>query len=347
VGETLESQVTLHNRSILPKLGLEVRDLTDLPGHVTGVVVNMRPLGVFHWRPRTPIVKRGLYTLGPVRVVSRDPLGLFRLERAFAGTHQLIVYPAVHELPSFRIISAELTGEEAVRRRVAHVTPDVSSIREYVEGDSFNRIHWPSTVRFSHLMVKEFDSGQGNHIWILLDMQEDAQAGKDEVVNTEEYAVTVAASIARRYLTLGWPVGLVTHGDRRYLLELERGANRMEQFFQTLAAVRARGRLPLAEVLRRESSLWSSLSTLIAISPSLDLRWPQALEGLSSRRVRTVAILVDPTSFGAPGDTSAVLTGLSGTGALTYVVRQGVDLSASLDFRALATPMVAVAAGRP
>ena len=45
VEESLETKITVHNSGFLPKFGLEINDLLELPGHNTGAVVNLPPFG--------------------------------------------------------------------------------------------------------------------------------------------------------------------------------------------------------------------------------------------------------------------------------------------------------------
>src|SRR5690349_17971822 len=163
---------------------------------------------------------RGKFTLGPATLISGDPFGIFRLERLIPGTNEVLVYPRTTPLPGFSLPSAELPGGQDVKSRAFHVTPNVSTIREYQPGDSFNRIHWRSTARMGQLMVKEFELDPTAEVYIALDMQERVQqqltaetpstrgparpsrAGNELRIaeSTEEYGVLAAASIARHLL---------------------------------------------------------------------------------------------------------------------------------------------------
>ena len=81
------------------------------------------------------------------------------------------------------------------------------------------RIHWPYTARMNELMVKEFDMGLSAEAWVLLDMHHLSHYGieQDDVNNTEELAVTVAASIVGRLMDQSMPVGLAVNGDRGHI----------------------------------------------------------------------------------------------------------------------------------
>src|SRR5687767_7039189 len=71
VGRNLDEAFTVYNRSIIPKLWLEVRDHSDLPGHrASHVVPALGVRGRYQWYVETPCLVRGEFTLGPVTVIS-------------------------------------------------------------------------------------------------------------------------------------------------------------------------------------------------------------------------------------------------------------------------------------
>ena len=49
-------------------------------------------------------------------------------------------------------------------------------VREYVDGDPLNRIHWMSTARRDRLMVKEFELDPQSDVWIFLDAEREVQS---------------------------------------------------------------------------------------------------------------------------------------------------------------------------
>lgn len=337
-GDLVKTTFRVRNPSPLPRPWLAVMDRGDMPGYPSGRLLALGPWARREWEAYCRVQKRGLFTLGPAEAHCADPFGLFLRRRRFGRAEEVLVYPSPVPLPYFRIPQAELAGEESASRRSLHITPLSSGIRDYRQGDAYKRIHWPSTARTGRLMVKEFDTGVGNRLWLVVDLQEAVQAG-DALDNTEELAITVAASVGERYLGLGWPVGLLAQGDRRYFLPPERGAGRREGLLRTLAVARARGRKPLARVLTEEPALVGSSAVLVVITPSPDPSWALAVEALVGHRTRVVAVVVDPASFGGPGDTSGLVGRLRSRGVPTYVARRGDDLATALDSRGALAPV--------
>ena len=223
VGDDVEERITVRNLGRLPKPVLEVEDMTDLPGYATGMAVAPASRGFRSWKPSTPARKRGLYTMGPVRVSNTDVFGMFRRERTFGGTDSLIVYPRTFDVDGFDIPAAYLSGDGSRRRRSHDLTPHAGSVREYAFGDSISRIHWNSTAKLGKLMSKQFDLSMSSDVWLFVDLFRDLQAGEMEE-STDEYAVSIAASLAEKYLGAQLPLGLVAYGDKRYFLSPDTGA---------------------------------------------------------------------------------------------------------------------------
>jgi len=74
-------------------------------------------------------------------------------------TREVLIYPYTADISEFHLPFGELSGGSAFRRRTHHVTDNVTGVRDYVHGDSFNRIHWKSTARTGRLISKEFELG--------------------------------------------------------------------------------------------------------------------------------------------------------------------------------------------
>ena len=329
VGEHVEEEFTVRNHSALSKQSLEIEDITDLPGVIIATAIGLDAKGFARWDVKTVAHKRGVYTMGPVRVSHTDPFGLFRRERRFAGTDEVVVYPRVHELSEFEIPAAYLAGEATALIRTQNISPQASTVRDYAFGDSLSRIHWKSTAKLGKLMSKEFDLGRAGEVWFVLDLHRDFQEG-ELAETTDEYAVSVAASLAKRYLQAQLPVGLIGYGERRHMLQAETGAGQFERIMDSLALSRAEGVTPLASVLATEEPLWTHRSSLIVITASPEPEWVYGLRELAKRGVRAAAVLIDGPSFGAEFDSLTLLDQLLASGIQVYVVRQGDNIPDAL-----------------
>jgi uncharacterized protein (DUF58 family) len=345
VGDEARERITIRNLWGFPKLWVQLLDHSDMPSHGTGFVTYLPAHERRRWSARTLCTMRGKFRLGPATLISGDPFGIFRLERSVPGSNEVLVYPRTTALPGFSLPSAELPGGQDVRSRAFHVTPNVSTIREYQPGDSFNRIHWRSTARLNQMMVKEFELDPTAEVYLVLDMQERVQqilaptrAGRgDRPLNeqriaesTEEYGVQTAASIARHLLEQNRMLGLISWGQHREVIPAERESRQLFKILEALAVLRAHGAQPLAEVLAAESVRFGRNCTLVIITPSLDERWAVSLQHLLYRGARAVVVLVEPQSFGGWRDSLAVQARLAELRVPTYVYAQGQSLAEAL-----------------
>ncbi len=332
VGGYLVGQVSIINRTRLPKSWLEVAEATGPSANTSGRGLALVREQVRSWRIRTYLAKRGIFRSGQVRVVSQDPFGLFRLHREFLDPHPFIVFPAIEPLPDLDARFAGLPSDSRVTRHWEQITTDVASIRAYSEGDSMRRIHWPYTARMNELMVKEFDMGLSAEAWVLLDMHQDSHFGVDldDVNNTEELSVTVAASIVGRLMDQSMPVGLASNGDREHIYRPDSSPEQRGRLMETLSEVRAHGQRPLQQFIYDIRSHLNQYNALTVVTSSIDTRWVASLNDLRRQGVEVAVVLVDRSSFGSPVNMDGPVEALSANLIPAYVVRRGDTLNEAL-----------------
>jgi uncharacterized protein (DUF58 family) len=329
VGQRTEARVQLSNRTFYTKLWLEVEDLTDMPAGPARAVTSLPARGQRDWEASVPCTRRGAFSMGPVRVTTGDPFGLFRFSRSYGTSHSLLVLPRPEELSDFWIPPAELPGEGTVRRLTHYVTPNAASVREYQPGDSYSRIHWRSTARLNRLMVKTFEMNPASEIWLLLDLQSAVQAGLGDD-GTEEYGVRVAASLANHFLRANRMLGLMVYGHETITLDPARGPKQHTRVLEALALARAEGEKPLSRVLQEETRRFGGHSTVVIITCSTDEGWVGTLQRMVQQGARAAVVMLEPGSFGAAESALLPFSTLVASGIFTCLVRCGDDLSLAL-----------------
>jgi uncharacterized protein (DUF58 family) len=329
VGRQAEERIRIENRTFFPRLWLEVEDPSDMPGASTKRVISLNAGGFRSWKAAAPCRRRGVYTIGPLAVSSGDPFGLFRMRRSFGPQHTLVVYPLPEPLPRFWTPPAELAGEGRQRRGTHYVTPNAAGVRDYEPGDSFSRIHWPTTARAGRLMAKTFELEPAGDVWIVLDLHGQIQAGSGDE-STEEYGVRVACSVANHFLAVHRAVGYLAWGVEMTILEPDRGHRHFARMLEALALARGMGTIPLADLLDQEGNRFDRHSTVIVITSSAEEAWVRSLQGLVGRGVSVAVVLLEASSFGAGESALMVFTTLAASDIPTYVVRLGDDLATAL-----------------
>lgn len=332
VGGYLAGQVSIVNRTRTPKSWLEVAEATGPSANTSGRGLALARKQVRSWRIQTYLAKRGVYRSGQVRLVSQDPFGLFRLHRDFLDLHPYIVFPALEPLPNLDARFAGLPSDSRATRHSEQITTDVASIRSYAEGDSMRRIHWPYTARMNELMVKEFDMGLSAEAWVLLDMHHTSHYGAalDDVNNTEELSVTVAASIIDRLMEQTMPVGLAANGNQEHIYRPDSSLEQRGRIMETLSEVRAHGLRPLQDFIYGVRTHLNQYNALTVVTASVETQWVASLTDLRRKGVEVAVVLVDRSSFGSPTNMSSPLEELSANLIPTYIVRQGDELNQAL-----------------
>jgi len=200
-GQKFSVSLRLANRKrLLSSWMVVVEDAVQAPGDemrpgalFTRVPAQSEREAAYEIRP----ARRGIYEFGPVRVLSRFPLGL--MERSFELdiVEQLIVSPRIGRLkPGWRQQAAERgqAAADQARARLGASDDEFHRLREYRSGDNPRAIHWRTTARRNELMVREFRPNLRRDVLLVVDLWLPARAGADELERVE-LAVSFAASI--------------------------------------------------------------------------------------------------------------------------------------------------------
>lgn len=329
VGGYLVGRIRFRNRIRLPKSWLEVIEVTDLPDPSTGRGLAVIGDQVRVWRTETYLSRRGVFQTGRLEVTSQDPFGLFRQRRRFLDAKTVTVLPAAQPLPDMDPLLANLPSDGRITRHWDHITTDVASIRHYNEGDSYRRIHWPYTARMNSLMVKEFDMGLSAESWVVVDMDAKVHVGADTdaTVNTEETAVTVAASLINRFADFSLPVGLAANGDNRHVHRPNTSPEYPGRLMEVLAIVRALGTVGLERFLYDLGPSFSRFNTLTVVTPSSQTGWVPAIGELRRQGVNVSVVMIDPQDFGEAPGLEPVFQALEANDVASYLVRKGISLN--------------------
>lgn len=350
VGRSLDEVFIVRNQTIIPKLWLEVRDHSDLPGHrASHVVPVLGARGSYRWYIETPCLVRGEFQLGPLTILSGDPFGLFLSPRRLGVTSKVIVYPATVPVNHFELPMGMISGGEAQRRRAHFVTTNAAGVRDYVPGDSFNRIHWRTSARKDRLVVKEFEIDPLVDIWLFVDFSassliEDPALRRNErgaiiptsqaiPPSTEEYSVVVAASLAQYFIEIERALGFAAYVPHREVYQPERGNRQLTNILQTLAIARSYSNYTVGQMLTLETPYLTRGTTLVIVTASLDQAWVSEAQILSRRGIRPVCVLIDPASFGGMKSSQELRGMLRLAKIPTIVIRKNDDLTAALGQR--------------
>ncbi len=346
-GQTVTFRVDVTNRGWLPRFMVELVDRLPFVGAAKGQVSSgEHVLGVIPYVPGSghrsfdmPLVceKRGFYRLGPVGLVSSFPLGLAQARRQCnGGVQTLTVYPDV-----FDIVDLPLRGAPSQIHRGGYLLPEgsgaaeFSGLRAYQRGDNPRHIHWPTTARRNELTVREFEPLASACLHVALDLDHTANVGTGREA-TFEYALRVAASIARHATTRGLRVCLSGEGAQPLHVAAGTGEGQYNAILDELAVADADGRVPYADMLSGLAMQVQPGETVVVFVAMPAQRLPQvhqALALLRARRAHLLAVLLRRETFAperladAPMNLDGLHSGLLDLGAHCLTVCKGDDLA--------------------
>jgi uncharacterized protein (DUF58 family) len=321
------------------RLEIEARRGSRMPVAAAAVRGSLGRLGEYecrlggHGRTLTGTVDlgrlpRGRFRVSDARLELADVLGLETVSLPIDGVAAVLVHPRLVELEALFSEAGRRGGDgrRLLLRRTAGF--DFHSVREYEQGESLRRVHWPTTARRGQLMVKELDDAPRDAVVVVLDCDPSGAVGTSPD-SSFDTAVRAAASILRVYAARGRRATLVATGSGG-IVDVCSLAD-FGDALDALAAVEADAAFPLARALGHEQAPAARAGELVIVTATLDPTSLGAVLVSAARRLVSV-VWVDAPSF-AERPTRAVpgLLRLSAAGVPVAVVRRGDDLAAALD----------------
>jgi uncharacterized protein (DUF58 family) len=281
-----------------------------------------------------PAVPRGRYPIQSSHVVIEDPFGLERVEIELSRAEALVVYPRLVDVERLFSDAGGRTpgGRRLLLRRTAGF--ELHSVREYEQGESLRRVHWPSTARRGELMVKELEDAPRDEAAVLLDADASCVVGEG-AETTFEVQVRIAGSIVKAHARRGRRASLVVSSRARTYQRVHSLDGDWKRALELLAAVEPDGPLPASTFLADESGPAGRALELTVVTASLTPRLVDRLLQRTLAHHSAALVYVESASFAspprpAPADVAAQLLRLGRAGVPLAVVRRGDELAEKL-----------------
>lgn len=201
-GEVSDLWIYVRSRSVMPYAPVEL--LCNIPDRDTGffsakrIYASVPPLG--RCRISVPVMHRyrGAYVAEISRASFYDPLRIIRITRRMSSEATLVYLPR-------KLDFGELIADAASEDSSSPVSllkgekEDFSHVREYIEGDIMQLVHWKLTAKQDELMIKQYDETTDRRVMILCDYHFD-NAGSTAMKQADaviEAAVAVAMSVVK------------------------------------------------------------------------------------------------------------------------------------------------------
>lgn len=331
-GETVPLRVSVENRKLLPLPWLEIEDEFPEPLALRGkrlephykprrmLLINALSLWWFQRVTRRYTIQcraRGVFTLGPVTLLSGDPFGLLTRESQREQLDTLLVYPPLLPIERFGLPARRPFGERTVPRRLLEDPTRVLGVREWLPGDDLRRVHWKATARAMSLQSKVYEPTTTWTLAVFLNINSYANPVLGTNPSLIELAIAAAASIAQWATQQGYAVGLFANGLQttqgeeetptsaaagrsvevqwaaRVRLPPSSRAEQLPRILEALARLVPYFGSPIEQVLTAEQSRLPAGATLVVVSAAKAIT-PMLLATLRQAQVHghAVALLV-------------------------------------------------------
>jgi uncharacterized protein (DUF58 family) len=316
-GELVEVDLLVENNKLLPVPWLRVVDEWPLAAPPSdrdvlgpsrqqdmGSLTNVFALRWYERVRRRYVLhaqRRGVFGLGPTRLVSGDVFGLFQAERVIEEQDFLVVYPRVYSLPELGLPSKEPFGDTRARRQLFEDPSRTMGARDLRPGDSFRHVHWPATARRQQLQTRVYEPTTTLTTMLCLNVATLPRPWEGILEDLLERTISVAASLAAYAADQRYSIGLIANGavprsDRSIRIRPGRSPDQLAHILEMLAAITGYVTVPMGKFLLRESPGIPWGATFIIVTPIVTEELLAAIDQLriAGRQMVLVALTENP-----------------------------------------------------
>ncbi len=234
---------------------------------------------------------RGLYLLGPVRLWTADPLGIFARDVELDCLTRLTVYPRAIPLPGYKFLGPRpWTGPTLEKADRIGYGEEILSVRPYHAGDPPTRIHWRTSIRRGHLHVIEQDACVQTEAAIFADLTRRSRFGTG-AESTTEMAIGCATSILTEAADARHRISLTLVREEIEPFPAGSGLAHLRHLLDRLAVVAPGGDFDFWGEAEKKSAVLGSGSRAIFIAPGATTQAEQAVPLV--RRLLLRGVVVD------------------------------------------------------
>ncbi len=195
---------------------------------------------------------RGVYRIGPVKVIIHDKLGFYFEEDVRHFYTEILCYPSYEDIRRMEALSkrrqqGKMFGAHKTKQK--GMGDDFHALSRYYPGAPFKSLDWKAFSRTGELMVREFEAEKNIRLIVFLDHSGSMGAGLP--FNTKlDFAIRSVMLVMKMAEERQDMFGIVTYADRpTSYLPPGSGKARFFQLLEILALVEPQGRSdPLAAV---------------------------------------------------------------------------------------------------
>ena len=204
--------------------------------------INAGAKAEFSFILRTPV--RGLYKIGPTKVIIHDRLGFYQEERTKETFDEILVYPSYEDIKKLKTLGAKRQLGKIFgihKTKLKGTGMDFWGIRDYYPEDAFRHIDWKAFSRTNKLQIREFETEKNVRVMVLLDTSESMEQGL--IRNTKlEFSIRAVVLLSHMAQERKDMIGLATFNSKvNTFIKAGHGVNQFNRILGDLAYVMPKG----------------------------------------------------------------------------------------------------------
>lgn len=294
VGDSINIKYNINNKNFFPlpvlRFNSNIRSVVN-DGDPSSKTISLGARENFTFTEKIMLNRRGYYDSIQLKLKVFDIFSLFHLRRNFKTDSSLIVYPNIVKLDNFRVYSNQSLGEMLVEKSIFQDRSNISTIDEYQEGDSINRIHWKASAKRGIPMVKTFETVSDTELDIFINNK--ASLFQNDVDRRiEDKMVDISTAIIYYFLNLNIQVNLDTFSKQKRIEIESSKKDELKLYLETLAKLEANGDFKMKNLLGEKSYRLDSSSIILIITPILDKELGELAMKLKMKNLTPLFIVV-------------------------------------------------------
>lgn len=271
-GSTVEIEYDIRNKNFfsIPILKFS-SDISKRLSHTVNPLktLSLSPRETFKYKEEVLLKRRGFYEDIDLNINISDIYYFFTFKKTFHNKSELLVYPNVIQLDSFRTSSNKNLGEILVQDSMFQDKTSISTIKKYTEGDSINQIHWKVSAKRESPMIKSFEKVSNANLNIFMDSHK-TLFESDFDRRLEDKIVDTSLAIVNFFLGLDIDLSLNTFAKKNQIQLSDKKKNDIKSFLKVFARFKGNGEYPIAALIKEKMHSFVTNSIVMIVTPNLD-----------------------------------------------------------------------------
>ncbi|MBU5428227.1 DUF58 domain-containing protein [Tissierella pigra] len=301
IGEDIEIISTIENKKFLTVFFLKVSEIFPKGFNIEKNIYTLFIMPYQRVRRKYKIQgsKRGIYSINNSHLELGDFIGLKTKHQYRENQNEIIIFPQKLDIEKSITPLGSFNGDISVKRWIIDDPLMTIGIREYTGNESERFIHWPSSLKYNSLMVKNFDFTTDNNVLIALNIESMKpywQCIDEEAI---EKSISITRAIMEEFEDLKIPYGFISNAHDRnsnytkgHFYHPGLGNHRLYNFLEILGSINYIISSTFEETLNDILKSQGNYTTVVIVTPKVLEPYIDVINSLSKVVNKVVCISI-------------------------------------------------------